>query len=173
MRKVLSILGQLSDDDVEWIVAQGHIVKAMAGEALITAGQPVSKLYILLEGEVAVLLPTGAELARLGVGEILGEMSLVDKAPPSASVRVTQNTVFLGLDQTLVRHKMDTDSRFAANMYRAIACFLSMRMRATIANLGYGNAPSGLEDEVELDEDILDKVHLAGMRFERMRQMLD
>jgi len=172
MRKVLSILGQLSDDDVEWIVGRGQKVTIDAGVDLITAGQPVSQLFILLEGEVVVLLPTGAELVRLSEGEILGEMSLVDKSPPSASVRVTKKTVFLALDQELLRRKMEEDAKFAANMYRAIACFLSMRMRATIANLGYGNAPSNLEDEVELDEDILNKVHLAGMRFERMRQIL-
>ena len=71
-----------------------------------------------------------------------------------------------------MRQKMETDPIFAAHMYRAIACFLSMRMRATISNLGYGKSAGSLDDEVEVDEEILDKLHLAGARFERMRQIL-
>jgi hypothetical protein len=45
-------------------------------------------------------------------------------------------------------------------------------MRATISNLGYGKSAGSLDDEMEVDEEILDKLHLAGARFERMRQIL-
>ena len=172
MRKVLSILGQLSDEDVEWIARQGHKLECPVGQNLITAGQAVTHLFILLDGEVAILLPNGAELVRVGSGEILGEMSLVDKSPPSASAKITEKSTFLAIDQDLLRQKMDTDPIFAAHMYRAIACFLSMRMRATISNLGYGKSGGTLDDEMEVDEEILDKLHLAGARFERMRQIL-
>jgi CRP-like cAMP-binding protein len=172
MRKVLSILGQLSDEDVEWIARQGQKMECPVGHILITAGQPVTHLFILLDGEVAVLLPNGTELVRVGSGEILGEMSLVDKSPPSASARITEKATFLSINQDVLRNKMDADPVFAAHMYRAIACFLSMRMRATISNLGYGKSGGSLDDEMEVDEEILDKLHLAGARFERMRQIL-
>ncbi|MBV7539435.1 cyclic nucleotide-binding domain-containing protein [Duganella sp. sic0402] len=172
VRKVLSILGQLSDADVEWIVRHGHQFHCAVGQTLIHAGQRPSMLYFLLEGAVAVTLPNGAELARLGVGEILGEMSLVDKQAPTASVTATQATIFLAVEQERLHAKMEQDASFAAHMYRAIACFLSMRMRSTISNLGFGKAEQTLEDEIELDEEILDKLHLAGVRFERMLSVL-
>ena len=107
MRKVLSILGQLSDEDVEWIARQGHKMECAVGQTLISAGQPVTRLFILLDGEVAILLPNGAELVRVGSGEILGEMSLVDKSPPSASARITEKSTFLAIDQDLMRQKME------------------------------------------------------------------
>lgn len=172
MHKVLSILGQLSDTDVEWMVQQGRRLDCDAGHLLISAGQRPSQLYFLLEGEVLVTLPSGAVLAKLGAGEILGEMSLVDKVPPTASVTVTRPTIFLAVEQQRLHRKMDDDPVFAAHMYRAIACFLSMRMRSTIANLGFGKVEQNLDDEVELDEEILDKLHLAGARFERMLEIL-
>lgn len=174
MRKVLSILGQLSDEDVDWIIGNGEKVSCLPGQELITVGQAVSKLYILLEGEVAIALATGAEVARLGVGEILGEMSLVEKSTPMVGARATGGKcVLLAVDHDKLSRKMEDDPRFAAHMYRAIAGFLSMRMRTTMNSLGYGRAGASLEDEIELDEDVLDKVHLAGARFERMRQILN
>jgi len=174
MRKVLSILGQLSDDDVEWLVQNGTRQHSAAGTVLITAGQPVSHLYIVLHGEVVVQLPNGVQLARLGEGEVLGEMSLVDQAPPTASVLVAEAAVFLAVEQRALRRQIDAQPLFAAHLYRAIAAFLAMRMRATTATLGYGESgPARLADEVELDETILDHLHLAGARFERMRRLLD
>jgi CRP/FNR family cyclic AMP-dependent transcriptional regulator len=172
VRKVLSILGQLSDSDVEWMVQRGQKLGCAAGEILIRTGQRPTQLYFLLEGEVVVTLPNGAELARLGVGEILGEMSLVDKVPPTASVTATRQTTFLAVGQELLHQKMEADPLFAAHMYRAIACFLSMRMRSTISNLGFGKVDQTLDDEIEIDEEILDKLHLAGARFERMLAVL-
>jgi hypothetical protein len=47
-----------------------------------------------------------------------------------------------------------------------------MRMRSTIANLGFGKVDQTLDDEIEIDEEILDKLHLAGARFERMLAVL-
>jgi CRP-like cAMP-binding protein len=172
MRKVLSILGQLSDSDVEWMVQHGEKLGCDAGQALISAGERPSHLYFLLEGEVKVVLANGTELAKLGVGEILGEMSLVDKVAPTASVIASRQTIFLAVKQEKLHRKMESDPVFAAHMYRAIACFLSMRMRSTIANLGFGKAEQTLDDEIELDEEILDHLHLAGARFERMLAVL-
>ena len=58
-----------------------------------------------------------------------------------------------------------------------MAVFLSGRMRGTVQKLGYGSdSTDELDEEVEaegeLDLDVLDKVHLAGARFDRMLKRL-
>jgi uncharacterized membrane protein len=61
-----------------------------AGEILFHAGDPGASLFVVAEGEVAVVVgPPGREttLARLGPGSHLGEMAVVDDAPRSTSVR--------------------------------------------------------------------------------------
>jgi CRP-like cAMP-binding protein len=178
MRKVLYILGQLSDSDVDWLARTGKRTKCVAGTTLITSGVSLSQLFFVLDGELSIQTSKGFELARVGSGEILGEMSLVDSRPPSASVLVLQDAFVLALDKAMVQEKLDTDTGFASRFYRAIAIFLSERMRSTIGRMGYGDdnddddESAELDDEDELDSNVLDNVHLAGARFERLLNKL-
>jgi hypothetical protein len=53
--------------------------------------------------------------------------------------------------------------------------FLADRMRNTISRMGYGTdepADSEPGEDGELDADVLDNVHLAGARFDRMLKKL-
>ena len=176
MRKVLYILGQLSDTDVDWLARTGKRTKCVAGTTLISSGVTLSQLFFVLDGELSIQSSKGFELARVGSGEILGEMSLVDSRPPSASVVVLQDAFVLSLDKVMLQEKLDIDTGFASRFYRAIAIFLSERMRSTIGRMGYGDDNEATSDEApdedELDSNVLDNVHLAGARFERLLNKL-
>ena len=173
LRKVLYILGQLSDSDVDWLARAGQRIKVEKDTQLITFGVRLSQVYVVLDGELSVQTNKGFELAKVSSGEILGEMSLVDSRPPSASVVVLQDAVILALDKAVLQAKLDLDTGFSSRFYRAIAIFLSERMRSTVGRMGYGypgdEAPT---DTDELDENVLDNVHLAGARFERLLKKL-
>jgi CRP/FNR family cyclic AMP-dependent transcriptional regulator len=172
MRKVLYILGQLSDSDVDWLARTGKRTKCVTGSTLITAGVSLKQLFFVLDGELSIQTNKGFELARVGSGEILGEMSLVDSRPPSATVIVVRDAFVLALDKVIIQEKLDTDTGFASRFYRAIAIFLSERMRSTIGRMGYGDDSVEASDEDELDNNMLDNVHLAGARFERLLNKL-
>jgi len=177
MRKVLYILGQLSDDDAEWMTAAGAPRQLAAGTTLIHEGLPVDALYIVLEGALAVTSSAlgGQEIARLGVGEIIGEISFVDARPPSATVTAAQPSTVFVLDRARLHARLEEDAGFAARFYRAVAVFLADRLRNTVARLGYG-AGQELDENAEyageLDFGVLDNVHLAGARFDRMLKRL-
>jgi CRP/FNR family transcriptional regulator, cyclic AMP receptor protein len=66
--------------------------------------------------------------------------------------------------------KTTCDPCFAARLYRAIAMFLSVRMRATVKRLGYGPATPSSHDEIEAE--MREDMHLAGVRLERMLKQL-
>ena len=174
MRKVLYILGQLSDTDVDWLANMGQRIQVAKGTELIKFGVEISNLYIVLEGELSIQTNKGFELAKISSGEILGEMSLVDSRPPSASVLVLQDATLLELDKVVVQEKLDMDTGFSSRFYRSIAIFLSERMRSLVGQMGYGDPSdetSSESDELdtdELDANVLDNVHLAGARFERL-----
>ena len=87
MRKVLYIFGLLTDADVAWLAGAGARRRIRDGEVLIHEGRPIGTVILLLQGECVVTDHVLGEIARLGVGEILGEMSFVDSNPPSASVK--------------------------------------------------------------------------------------
>jgi CRP/FNR family transcriptional regulator, cyclic AMP receptor protein len=170
MRKVLYILTKLSDDDVEWLSVAGERQWLEPGTTLIRQGEPIEALIFVLDGQVAVSIAGIGEVARLGSGEILGEMSLVDESPPSATVTVVAPTQVLAVDKQRLVDRLESNAAFAARFYRAIAMFLSIRMRSTVQRLGYGNAPASTEEELDLA--LLDTVHIAGARFDRMIKQL-
>ena len=169
MRKVLYILGQLSDADMEWIGSVAVKRYLAPGEVLIKQGEPVDAVYIVLEGTLSVRGQADSEIAQLGSGEIVGEMSFVDARPPLATVVALEVSLVLAIPRTRLNAKLEEDTTFAAHFYRALASFLSYRLRDTTSMLGYGaqRQVSPVSD-AELDDSLLDTVHLAGSRFERL-----
>ena len=85
MKKVLYILGQLSDEDVEWMITKGKKRNVPNGTVLIRERQPHDGFYIVLDGKLSVERG-GETVAEIGVGEVVGEMSFVDSRPPTATV---------------------------------------------------------------------------------------
>jgi len=178
MRKSLYILGHLSDEDVEWMLTFGRRHPVKPGDKLILQGQPVEDLYLILEGTFSISDDRrgGQELARVGSGEIVGEMSFIDANPPSATVTAVEGGLVLALSRGLLQQRLDQDTAFGSRFYFALAVFLSDRLRATEARFfgGGEHAPHGEEglEEDELDPNVLDKVHLAGARFKHILDRL-
>jgi CRP-like cAMP-binding protein len=176
MRKVLFILGQLNDADVEWLAAVGEHQKIAPGTELIREGVDIDTVYLILDGQMSVWAGNRVKLATVASGDILGEMSLVDASKTSASVKCEVESVVLAIPKSVLRERLRTDIAFAARFYKALALFLADRMRNTIKRMGYGDPadapPSGDVEIDELDEQVLDNVHLAGARFERILQKL-
>ncbi|HZP79399.1 MAG TPA: cyclic nucleotide-binding domain-containing protein [Pseudolabrys sp.] len=170
MRKVLYILSRLNDEDVDWMATTGKRTRHAAGDVLIQQGGTISSLMFVLDGKVSVEVEGVGQVASLGSGEMLGEMSLVDESPPSATVVVVEPTQVLHIDRAALNVKLAQEPAFAARLYRAIAMFLSVRMRSTVQRLGYGKAT--VENEDEIDMSLLETVTIAGSRFDRMLKRL-
>ena len=84
-------------------VISGAVIKRRfkRGEALVEQGQKSNALYILLTGRARVMTSysRGREviLATLALGDYLGEMSIIDNEPHSATVRAEVQTDVLML----------------------------------------------------------------------------
>jgi CRP-like cAMP-binding protein len=169
MRKVLFIFGQLSDNDVLWLARTGRRRRVGKGAVLIREGVPVDTLYIVLEGELDVAV--GADrrrVARLLPGEVVGEMSFIDARPPSATVSAATDAVVFTIGKPLLQQGLVNDAAFAARFYKAIATFLSDRVREAT---GGGDDPKAKD---EVDDNVLDNLDRAGARFGELgRQLLD
>jgi CRP-like cAMP-binding protein len=87
-----------SSHQLEQLLPLMREVQAAAGEVIIRENESSDELYLIKEGavEVTKLEPeTGSvlQLALLEPGAIVGELTLLDDAPRSASVRAVQATV--------------------------------------------------------------------------------
>jgi len=73
-----------------------------AGAVVFEEGDPGSRLYVIVSGQVRIVKRTGGRavtLARLGAGEFFGEMALLDRQPRSASAVVEEPARLLELDE--------------------------------------------------------------------------
>ena len=70
----------------------------LAGEAIVTEGEPGDRLCIVYRGEVLVR-KGGRVLARLGPGDFFGEMALFDDEPRSATVTAADEVEVLALQR--------------------------------------------------------------------------
>src|SRR3984957_16366956 len=155
MRKVLYIFGLLSDADVEWMAQTGVRRRLRDGDVIIRENESSDFLVFLLEGELLVTTRRLGNIARMGVGE----MSLVDSAPPSATITASGNGLALFLDKTTLMQKLDSDEGFGSRFYRALAVFLADRLRD--ARRSSGNPAVADETAIpddELDSGILDRL---------------
>lgn len=170
MRKVLYILGELDDDDAEWLAQVGTHRKLSEGAVLIHEGQDIDAVFFVTEGTFSVTT-AGAEqqVAEVGAGEVLGEISYVDRHPPTATVTAVEDSAVLAVARSDLTEKIELDPGFAGRFYKAVAVFLAERLRSTLRQLGSGTTE---EDTSELDLLALDSVSKAGVRFERILQKL-
>jgi bacteriocin-type transport-associated protein len=176
MRKVLFILSELADSDVDWMVRNGTKRAVAPGTVLIREGEQLPVLFVLLDGRLEVTLATlgGRRIALLGSGEILGELSFLDSRPPSATVTALDHASVLSISRARLNDKLSQDPGFAARFYRALGVFLASRLRRSQSRLGYGEdvADERAEPEDEIDPALLDGLALAGARFDWMLKRL-
>ena len=159
MKKTLFILGQLSYDDIEWIINYGKKVFLKDGHILIKQGKAIQELYITLKGNFEIFNENSQTvLAKIGDGEILGEMSYVNENPPSATVKALGDCIVYCIAREELNNKINLDTGFGMRFFKALATMLSDRLR---------QAQQG-ENIDELDMGVISKLHKAGARFERI-----
>ncbi len=170
MRKALYFLGILNDSDIDWLMAAGSRREVGAGGTLIEEGREIDSVFLVIDGAFSVRTKAsgGREVARLMSGEVIGEMSFVDRTPPSATVRALEASFVLDVPRRRLNGKLADDAGFAARFYRALAMFLASRLRSANAVLA-GGADN---EEEELGFDTLDNLSMAGTRFEWIQRRL-
>ena len=133
MQNAPYIAAGLSDADMLWLLSVGKLRRFEAGAQLVVAGKPVDDLYFVVSGLLAVMLDDGTRLAQLHQGDVVGEMSFVERHSSLVSVVAEQTTEMLAIPRKLLLERFEQDPVFAARVYRALAVFLSERLRETTA----------------------------------------
>lgn len=97
------LFAELNLDDLQSLDAQLRSRKVSTDELLFNEGDPGDCLYILVSGELAVSRKNDKGenilLAKLGAGQPVGEMALLDELPRSATAVATCDSEILRLDK--------------------------------------------------------------------------
>ena len=81
----------LDDSLSENLFRSGNLVIKRKGDYLSVQGQPHSNMSLIIQGQVSVKISANGEslkVAKLGPGDVVGEMSIIDPKKASATARV-------------------------------------------------------------------------------------
>jgi len=95
------------------------------GDALVIQGQVGTGLFVVVSGVVRIV-QHGEDLARLGPGDYLGELAVIDREPRSASAFAVGPTRCLALASWDLFRRVDADSSLSHALLRGLA----LRIRA-------------------------------------------
>lgn len=97
--------------------------KFAAGELIFRTGDRSDCAYIIYSGSVEISVDKGGEqiaLAKLGAGEVFGEMGLVDDKPRSADARAVSTTAVTSVDRSEFFDMLKQDPEFSAVFIAAL-----------------------------------------------------
>ena len=126
-----SILGALPSELSRRLFAQGRLSSLDADQTLFLAGDEGDGCYRVEEGllKASVAAPNGGEriLAILGPRSVVGELSMIDGAPRSASVTALRNSKLCFISQA----DFDAIGKSSPEIYRHVMKVLARRLRDT------------------------------------------
>ena len=92
----------LTDVELDEIGALCQKKSFAKGEFLAIEGEKGDEFFVVTEGAVEVLVGDNSKvLINLGIGQLIGEMSMVDQGPRSASVRAIHDPTVV----QVIRHE--------------------------------------------------------------------
>lgn len=101
------------------------------GTLMFIEGEASAEMFIVRTGKIRILKQEGAktvELAVLGAGSVLGELSLLDHQPRSATAQVIEDVRTTVIDENLFNHTMKTIPTWLANIIHLVV----KRLRDTL-----------------------------------------
>ena len=101
------------------------------GSLMFIEGESSTEMFIIRSGKIRILKQEGdktVELAVLGPGSVLGELSLLDHQPRSATAQVVEDLKATVIDEKLFNHTMKTVPTWLANIVQVVV----NRLRDTI-----------------------------------------
>lgn len=130
---------RLDRDELHDLASRGRVEHWSAGSLVMEEGLGGPRMVVILEGRAQVTKadPAGGEwdLAEVGPGDILGEMSILCQLPRTASVRAIESLRVFALDRVGFGEMIASGSSTGAKVSYALAQVLTRRLAATDAKV--------------------------------------
>ncbi|MFI5302412.1 MAG: Crp/Fnr family transcriptional regulator [Polyangiales bacterium] len=126
------IFATLGDADCDAVL---RIIKARRGEAgtvLFREGEPGATMIIVAEGELVAQVNSklgAVEVARFGVGEVVGEAAVIDPAPRSATVTASARSLVYEFSRDGLKQLEQESPAAASALVRAVIRDVARRLR--------------------------------------------
>ena len=123
----------LDDSLSENLFRSGNLVIKRKGDYLSVQGQPHSNMSLIISGEVSVKISANGKnikIAKLGTGDVVGEMSIIDPKKASATARViSQDAELWQITGSEFNNFVNNDQVAGFNIIKELAKGLCKRLR--------------------------------------------
>jgi CRP/FNR family transcriptional regulator, cyclic AMP receptor protein len=123
----------LNTNDWILILDKAKCLNFRKEETLIQHGKQIEMVFMVTDGRATVKTSFGVVIARIGPGEICGEMSFLESTSASASVIADVAMAAYGVAWRDLQSLFDIYPRLASRFYRSLAVSLSQRLRGQIS----------------------------------------
>ncbi|MEN3942208.1 cyclic nucleotide-binding domain-containing protein [Prosthecobacter sp. SYSU 5D2] len=130
-------LNSFTEDQLDEVLNSSSLLQCDAGDTIIKEGSIDSRIYILLSGELEVKV-AGKKVATISrVGDVFGELALVNRDKRAASVIAGSRALCLAVDQKFLQdiHPREEDPEFHAALFEFVARLVAKKLDATSRRL--------------------------------------
>lgn len=135
----IELFASLSGDEVRKVLRVCDHIHFDAGERLFEQGDDADALFIISQGELEVIgqSPMGEKVvfAILGPGTVVGEMSLIEGGPRSATVEAVSPCEIFRLSRETFDAMRQQDAPAAYKIILSLAATVDQRRRETDARV--------------------------------------
>jgi CRP-like cAMP-binding protein len=121
----LRLLSEVEDAAARQLLSKLIVRRFAAGAVIVEEGLPGDFMYWIREGRVKETIASGDGRERIATllspGDFFGELSLLDRAPRSATATALEVTTLLALSRTALCDLQRASPGFSAALLRALA----------------------------------------------------
>lgn len=139
----IELFRELSDAELSRLAGRVAELHVAAGEILFREDEPGHECFVILDGELDVLVTAGSEELLLDTrraGQLIGEMAPIDRSPRSATVRAAVASRLAVLDEEAFTELMHAYPAMALEMLRSGTARLRKTGRDMIVGLEAKNS---------------------------------
>lgn len=127
----------LTDDECRQLEKLCHIRHVPKDQVVVKEGEWSTELYIIIRGRVGVYLYSTAQpgnlekIVSLVDNEIIGEFSMIDGSPRSATIMAEEDTDLIYFNNLELSRFLDDHIHIGYLVYRNLARILTKKLRNT------------------------------------------
>jgi len=132
------MFGDFLRHDLEILAHYANTREVENGELVFNEGDKGKQMYLVVRGSVKILKDSGKEtqsLTTVKKGHTMGEMSILDQLPYSASAVAEENTLLVAISQADFELLAKEHPYLEFSILKRIARLISLRLRQTTGSL--------------------------------------
>ena len=135
--QTVPFLNSFTDEQLDEVLSSSSFLQCDVGDAIIQEGTIDSRIYILLSGDLEVRVGGKRVASITRVGDVFGELALVNQDKRLASVVAASTAICLAVDQKFLQdiHPREEDPDFHAALYQFVARLVAKKLDATSRRL--------------------------------------